>query len=64
MIPDWLVYDEIKRRQEQENLWEPERLELPLYSPHPPEPQQEEERDEEERDKDHDIYDGVIIIDM
>lgn len=58
MIPDYLIYDEIKRRRERENEWEPEPLRLPLYAPEFP------EREEEEEKKDDDSSRGVIIIDM
>ena len=58
-IPDYLIYDEIKRRRERE-AWTPERLEVPLYRPEPeldrppPEPDVEDETPER----------GVMIIDM
>ena len=57
MYPDYLVYDEIKRREN--NQWEPVPLELPLYQPYWPEPDVEEE-DEEDGKSDR----GVIIIDL
>ncbi len=57
MIPDYLIYDEIQRRREQERDWEPEPLRLPLYAPELP----EREEDEEEEDS---PSRGVIIIDM
>jgi hypothetical protein len=59
MIPDWLIYDEIKRRREQER--ERDRLELPLYRPEVPEDDEEERRDEEGGDGSDR---GVVIIDM
>lgn len=57
MIPDYLIYDELKR-QRNEDEWQPERLELPLYVPHSleEEPQAEDESDDGSR--------GVVIIDM
>jgi len=55
MIPDYLIIDEIRRRQE--DAWEPEPLQLPLYVPHYPQGPEEEEPEEEPSSK-------VIIIDM
>ena len=56
MIPDYLIYDELQRRNERE--WEPEPLQLPLYAPEMG----------EERDDDSEVEEspsrGVIIIDM
>lgn len=55
MIPDYLIIDEIRRRQE--DAWEPEPLQLPLYVPHWPQRRAEEEEAEEPASR-------VIIIDM
>ncbi len=57
-IPDYIIYDEIKRRRER--AWEPECLEMPPYRPNLPAP--DEEVDEEE-DPDEGAR-GVCIIDM
>jgi len=57
MIPDYLIIDEIRRRQQERDRWEPESLRLPLYVPHLPTKPKEEE-DTEESDS------QVIIIDM
>ena len=58
MIPDYLIIDEIKRREERS--WEPETLQLPLYIPnHAPEaPSQDAPKKDRKPDT------GVIIIDM
>lgn len=58
-IPDYLIYDEIKRRRQQEeaDTQRQKHLELPLYRPEPktsPPP----ERDSQESDR------GVVIIDL
>lgn len=60
-IPDYLIYDEIKQRREQDRPQE--RLEMPLYRPQAPleSPSRTEDsdtHDEERRDR------GVMIIDM
>lgn len=57
MIPDYLIYDELKRRRE-EMEWEPEPLHLPLYSP------DVVERPELEEESRGDLDRGVVIIDM
>ena len=54
-IPDYLIIDEIRRRQE--DAWEPEPLQLPLYVPHLPERPEDAEESEEPISR-------VIIIDM
>lgn len=57
MYPDYLIYDEIKRRDQ--DAWEPVPLHLPLYMPYLPE--------EEDRDRDDDKKEergGVTIIDV
>jgi hypothetical protein len=59
-IPDYLIYDEIKRRREKE-AWQPERLEMPLYRPEiRRDPIDEEDADDEKSSSDR----GVFIIDM
>ncbi|MEZ4460476.1 MAG: hypothetical protein R3E66_12280 [bacterium] len=60
MIPDYLIYDELKRRRE-EAEWEPQPLHLPLYSPEILEaPRYEEDDTTPDSDSDR----GVVIIDM
>jgi len=54
MIPDYLIIDEIRRRQQDQ--WQPEPLRLPLYVPHWPKEEEDEEEDESSS--------RVIIIDM
>ena len=54
MIPDYLIIEEIRRRQQ--DTWEPEPLRLPLYTPQYPERQADEEEEESKS--------RVIIIDM
>lgn len=56
MYPDYLIYDEIKRREQ--DAWEPVPLQIPLYMPYMPE-EEDAERDEEKKEDR-----GVIIIDM
>ena len=56
MIPDYLIIEEIRRRQE--DRWEPEPLQLPLYVPHYPQSHQDEEEGDEKPGS------RVIIIDM
>ena len=53
VIPDYLIIDEIRRRQEDQ--WEPEPLRLPLYVPQWP-PRSEDEDSDEPKSR-------VIIID-
>jgi hypothetical protein len=57
MYPDYLVYDEIKRRESKQ--WEPIPLELPLYQPYWP-----EKGDDEEEEEDVKGERGVLIIDL
>jgi len=60
MIPDYLIYDELKRRRE-ETQWEPEPLHLPLYSPDNYEkskPETDSDKDQTESER------GIVIIDM
>lgn len=58
LIPDYLIYDEIKKRREREASQQ-ERLEMPLYRPEIPrhEPSEPSEVEEESER-------GVFIIDM
>lgn len=57
MLPEDLIYDELKRQRE--GQWQPEALELPLYIP-AYEPRHEREEEEESSSDKR----GVIIIDM
>lgn len=58
IIPDYLIIDEIKRREEKS--WEPETLQLPLYIPSQGPEIPREDRLKKERSPNN----GVIIIDM
>ncbi len=70
-IPDYLIYDEMKRQRERD-AWQRERLELPLYQPNMPKPKNPTEKYEDPTGHDEDSapYDdessdrGVLIIDM
>lgn len=60
VIPDYLIYDEIKKRREKE-AWQPERLEMPLYRPEiRRDPLEDEDAEDEKCSNDR----GVFIIDM
>ena len=54
MLPEHIIYDEMKRHRDEE--WQPEALRLPLHPPPVREERQEEEVKERQR--------GVLIIDM
>lgn len=56
MLPDYAVYEELRRRKELEELDHRTQLDLPLRIPLWPEP----DREEDEREEDS----GVIIIQM
>ena len=58
LIPDYLIYDEIKRRGEAERESGLQPLHLPLYVPELGEEPSVAEENTDERDR------GVIIIDM
>ena len=60
MIPDYLIYDEIKRRQERSQDRR-DHLELPLYQPIP---ERRAPRPDAEEDEDADRERGVTIINM
>ena len=65
-IPDYLIYDEIKRRRQQEDAYQRSQLELPLYRPDITgyeEPNSEVEDDYESSNRDSSDR-GVVIIDM
>jgi len=59
LIPEYLIYEEFKQRQEQEREWAPEPLHLPLYAPETVEPDFNQESVDE-----FNIDRGVVIIDM
>jgi hypothetical protein len=58
MIPDYLIYDQLKRERERDTEWQPEPLHAPLYVPdtHRDDTEVDEESDDSSR--------GVVIIDM
>jgi hypothetical protein len=68
MIPDYIIYDELRRRRQQEERdQQPAVLELPLYTPeiaryYEEEREREERPDEPPRDEERDR--GVVIIDI
>lgn len=62
IIPDYLIIDEIRRREE--NSWQPETLQLPLPSYEMPEDDLEYPSRQEPQKKDKSNKNGVIIIDM
>lgn len=67
MIPDYIIYDELRRRRQQEELeQQPAVLELPLYTPeiarYYEEEREREERPDEPQDEQSDR--GVVIIDI
>lgn len=71
-IPDYLIYDEMKRRRER-NTWQPDYLELPLYRPEMPvknptkkyeDPSPKREHDDPHEPEDTSRDRGVMIIDM
>lgn len=55
MLPEHIIYDELKR--ERSGEWQPEALRLPLYVPRYEEEDRSEETEETPRR-------GVLIIDM
>ncbi len=71
-IPDYLIYDEMKRRRERD-AWQPDYLELPLYRPELPvknptkkyeDPSPDEIGDYPSEGEQEDSDRGVMIIDM
>lgn len=60
MLPDYIIYDELRRREEREQDERPRpQLEVPRYVPYWPESEADDEADDdEESDR------GVIIIQM
>lgn len=57
-IPDYLIYDELKRRRERQPDGGLKPLHLPLYQPEPEEVPRDDDSEESDVDR------GVIIIDM
>ena len=65
-IPDYLIYDEIKRRREKD-AWQPDHLEMPLYRPEIPRDSYVEESDTSKKSEESEPPKkdrGVFIIDM
>ena len=59
MLPDYIIYDELRRREMPEHPERPRpQLEVPTYVPYLPDSEKDEESDEEEAER------GVIIIQM
>ncbi len=59
MLPDYIVYDELYRREELEEVDRRPFLEVPRYVPYWPEPDSDRDQDEEEE-----AESGVVIIQM
>lgn len=62
VIPDYLIIDEIRRREE--NKWQPETLQLPLPSYDIPDSDLEYPRHESVKEKKKDKSSRVVIIDL
>ena len=62
MIPDYLIYDEIKRRRTERERDQRVQLEVPLYRPRLP--ISEPPKDDEDEGHDDSVDRGVFIIDM
>ncbi len=60
IIPDYLIIDEIKRREEKK--WQPESQQIPLYIPDSPEPQNHDNPKSD--DKRHKRENGAIILNL
>lgn len=59
MLPDYIVYDELRRREELEEVERRPYLEVPRYVPYWPDPEPNtDHEDEEDADR------GVVIIQM
>lgn len=59
MLPDYIIYDELKKEREDEGSAERPRVEIPRQPPPEfDEPEAQEEEEEEENDR------GVTIIEM
>lgn len=59
MLPEYIIYDELKRQRKKNEVDDRPQLEIPRYMPYWPE-SSDEESDEEERERDSD----VVIIQM
>ena len=67
MIPDYLIYDELKRRRQEQESDQRVQLELPLYTPRAPisePPGPDEAGDERSEYDDAPSERGVFIIDI
>lgn len=58
MLPEYIIYDELKRQREKEQSDDRPQLEIPRYMPYWPEESEEGEREERENESD------VVIIQM
>jgi len=59
MLPDYIVYDEMRRREELEEVERRPHLEVPRYLPYWPDPvPNPDHEDEEDADR------GIVIIQM
>lgn len=59
MLPDYIIYDELKKERERDQERERPRLEIPKYRPPAPDSEFDEEQDNEEE-----VDRGVTIIQM
>lgn len=63
MLPDYIIYDELKReRERREQREERPRLEIPLYMPQWPRPEQEESGSAWEKEYEGERGEAIIII--
>jgi hypothetical protein len=60
MLPEYIIYDELKRQRKEQEIDERPQLEIPRYMPYWPEPSSDDESGDSEREHDSD----VIIIQM
>lgn len=60
MLPEYIIYDELKRQREREQMDERPQLEIPRYMPYWPDDKADEEGENEERERGSD----VVIIQM
>ena len=62
IIPDYLIIDEIKRREEKK--WQPETHQIPLYIPDSPEPRKKPDHPTRSEDTHIRKENGAIIISL
>lgn len=62
IIPDYLIIDEIKRREEKK--WQPETQQIPLYIPELPEDNGSDVPKPKEEDERYKRENGAIIISL